>query len=74
MVNEKFSITIYRVLPAGPWTPTIKKGVFFILATGTDVVSCGAENMKCYFPTGLPQVWTACGYLDWDCLHGNEYF
>lgn len=36
-----------------PQIPKAKQDMLFISAIGTNIVSYGVENMKCYFPVGL---------------------
>lgn len=36
-----------------PLIPKVKKDMLFFSTTGTNFVSYGVENMKCYFPVGL---------------------
>ena len=36
-----------------PLIPKVKKAMLFFSTIGTNFVSYGVENMKCYFPVGL---------------------
>lgn len=51
--GEPDFVNIYRDLSMCPLIQKAKQDMLFISAIGTNIVSYGVENMKCYFPVSL---------------------